>query len=79
MDCPKCLSKSTVIDSRKIHHGKVYRRRLCMSAPCGYRWRTYESPAEVPSRVELKAQMREVAAELARLARYVLEIQSSVE
>lgn len=39
MDCPKCGTKMSVIDSRSSEYG-IRRRRKC--GQCGYRFTTYE-------------------------------------
>ena len=41
MNCPKCHSKTKVIDSR-INPANVRRRRQCMNDACQYRYSTYE-------------------------------------
>ena len=47
MRCPKCGSRDDkVIDSRQSRDSSsIRRRRQCLS--CGYRFTTYETPAEV--------------------------------
>ena len=42
--CVKCGSHGVVIDTRTITGGIVKRRRECQI--CGYRWNTYEVPAD---------------------------------
>lgn len=40
MKCPKCESKTKVMDSRLIEFNRVRRRRRCKE--CGYRFSTLE-------------------------------------
>lgn len=47
MLCPKCLSKTKVIDTRNnMEENETYRRRVCDNKECGYRFYTVEFAAE---------------------------------
>ncbi len=59
MLCPKCKSKTKVIDSRLQSNQIVRRRRECPE--CNYRFTTWESPMNMDTReVLLKKPQREL-------------------
>lgn len=43
-ECPRCGSRSAVIDTRRFPNGFLRRRRKCIVAECGARWTTAEIP-----------------------------------
>ena len=43
-ECPRCMSDSRVLESRKLPDA-IRRRRSCSSHDCSHRWTTYEVAA----------------------------------
>ena len=73
MHCPECGgTKSKVLDSRSVVD-MIRRRRECIT--CGHRFNTFEIREDaIPATTDvLLAKNREVAAQLARLAQFILE------
>lgn len=66
MMCPKCNSKSRVINSRPSNYG-IYRRRQCLE--CGHRFSTQEV---------LSLNVEEASRKMGRLKTYFKKFQSSL-
>ncbi len=71
MLCPKCKSKTKVIDSRLQSNQIVRRRRECPR--CNYRLTTWKSPMNMDTRESLSSSLKERIDKIKKQAQEIVD------
>ena len=76
MVCPKCKTKTQVIDSRNRGKQVIYRRRVCLN--CGHKFSTWESPIPIDPRKAEAAKVSKAARTVKIQGQRIIELAESL-